>query len=450
MSARVNTASRPRVRVDLAPRPRVRVDLVAPPMSGHLHPTLGIARRLARDVDVRVISTPAALPEIAAAGVPGHAMRSGDDNAIAAIVNPPHAVGHHPLRLHRQFTANLALLGGYRRELLNLWQHDPPALVLADFAAPVAGSAALALGIPWWTTLRQPCAVETPDGPPGYLGGWRPMPGPMGDVRDAAGRTVVRAFKQLMHRLHRRALIDLGFQSVYLADGYEAMYSPERILALGLAELEFPRTLPARLTFVGPVLYTPPTDAEPPPFVDGRRHVLITLGTHLPWRRDAVASAIRDAARALPDVEFHVSDGDRASHRRESQGNVHRLGFVSYARDLARYDVIVHHAGAGVLFHALSEGKPSVLLPSDYDQFDNAARLEHIGAGVRARRLPELARHITTALDDQTMRSRCRRLEGVIGAERAEDRVAELLLDRLHRRELHEIDLLDDGAQRVD
>ena len=123
--------------------------------------------------------------------------------------------------------------------------------------------------------------METPEGPPGYLGGWRPWPGSLGRLRDASGRSAVRAFKRGVHRLHRRTLSELGFPSVYRSNGVEAIYSPERVLAIAVEALEFPRRYPREVTFVGPVLYSPPVDAAPPPFIDGRAHVLITLGTHL-------------------------------------------------------------------------------------------------------------------------------------------------------------------------
>ena len=50
-----------------------RVDLVAPPMAGHLHPVLGIAARLAEEpgVEVRVVSTAAALAVTTSAGLTG-------------------------------------------------------------------------------------------------------------------------------------------------------------------------------------------------------------------------------------------------------------------------------------------------------------------------------------------------------------------------------------------
>lgn len=408
-----------------------RVDLVAPPMSGHLHPVLGMARRLARDVDVRVISTPAAMPEVESAGLRGHAMLRDADADVQAVVNPSHTVGSHPLRLHAQFRANLRLLARARHELDALWRDDAPNLVIADFTVPVAGAAAAALGIEWWTSAPSPCAIETPDGPPAYLGGCVPRADLAGRCGHAIGRQVIRWFKRGVHRLHRAELTQLGFPAVYRADGYEAIYSPHRVLALGLGALEFARRHAPAVEHIGPVLFTPPGQTPPPPVSAGRRHVLVSLGTHLAHRRAAVSDAVQRAARCVPDVTFHMSDGDRVSARDEVVGGVRHLGYVSYAEHVHRYDLVVHHGGTGVLYHTLAAGLPAVVVPADYDQFDNAARVEVAGAGVWARSLDDLPRLIARALDDAALRSVCARLRVALAATSAEARVAALVAERV-------------------
>ena len=406
---------------------RARIDFVAPPMSGHLHPILGIGRRLARDHDVRVYSTAGVQSEISAAGLGGRVVLAGADDAISAIVNPPYAVKNKPWRLHKQFAANLDLLARLKGELLEKWHDERPDLVIADFTVPVAGSAAMELGISWWTVTPSGVAIETPDGPPGYLGGWQPRVGPIGRARDAVGRAVVRSFKRVVYQLHAERLRGLGFPALYRDDGYEAIYSPDRVLAVSAQVLEFPRSFPRTVEFVGPVLYSPPVDAPEPPFVAGKRHVLITLGTHLGWQREAVATAVLETARRLPEFEFHLSDGDWRSARRDSIGNFHRIGFISYTDHLARYDLVVHHAGAGVLAHTLAAGTVAVIMPGDFDQFDYAARLVAAGVAVRARKLSELPAAITRAASDRSMKAACLRMRSLLMPGAAEERVAQLV-----------------------
>ncbi len=380
---------------------------------------------------MRVVSTEAAQGQIAASGLTGVALLPGRDAEIRAIVEPDHAVRSHPLRLHTQLRANLALLGDFRAALLALWQAGPPDLLIADFTLPVAGAVARGLGIPWWTSHPSCCVIETPDGPPAYLGGWHPGHGPLGRLRDAAGRRLIRTFKRAVHRLHRTQIRDLGFPSLYRDDGSEAVYSDERVLAFSLAKLEFPRRWPAAVELVGPVLYTPPSAVPEPPFVPGRDHVLVTLGTHLRWRKEEMVAAVRRAAAELPGVELHWSDGDVRSGRRESAGNFHRLGYVPYARDLPSYALVVHHGGAGVMYHTLRAGVPALVLPVDYDQFDHAARLEAAGVARRLRRPEDLATQVADALKDAGLRAACRRFQDILATKAPEERVAELVAQRL-------------------
>ncbi|MFN7977566.1 MAG: glycosyltransferase [Vicinamibacterales bacterium] len=397
-----------------------RIDVVAPPMAGHLHPTLGVAVGLARAFDVRVVSSEGVQHQIAAAGLRGQALLPGRDAAIRAIVEPDYAVGSNPILLRRQLVANLGLLAEFREALHALWQREgPPRLVVADFTLPVVGTVARAFDVPWWTTHPSPCVIETVDGTPAYLGGWAPVPGVLGTLRDAMGRRVIRAAKRTAHWLHRDAMRRVGLDAIYRPDRSEAVYSPTRVFALGVPELEFPRTWPSHVRLVGPVRYTPPTHVPPPPFVEGRRHVLVTIGTHLPWAKQIFADAAAQAAAALPEIEIHFTDGrvDGVASTRGSAipppPNFHRLPYVSYARDLARYALVVHHAGTGVLSHALAADLPAVVAPLDYDQPDYATRLEVAGLAHRLSHPSRLAETIRAALDDRAM-AECARAMGAV------------------------------------
>ena len=424
-----------------------RVDLIAPPFSGHLHPILGIGRRLARDgLQVRVISTESAAARIRDTGLQPHSLLAGKDDAIHAIAEPPRAVRGNPLRLNAQLRANLALLGQFQQELRALYRIAPPDLAIVDFTLPIAGFVAREIGVPWWTSLPSPCALETADGPPTYVGGWLPRHDWIGRVRDAAGRLIIRGFKHGVVRLHRRTLNELGLPGPYREDGSEAAYSPECILALGLRELEFARQWPAAVHFVGPVRYTPPNLGDPPTFVPGRRHVLVSLGTHLRAHKDRIAAAVEAAARALPDVEFHFTDGRVAgagiaqveptkpmTEMKATGGgpeNFQRLPFIDYGL-LPRYDLVVHHAGAGILNETIAAGLPAIVLPIDYDQFDNAARLRAAGLAVGLRSLTDLPRAVARALattdTDDAAKGIRQRYRDLIASQPGEARISALV-----------------------
>lgn len=409
-----------------------RVDLVAPPMAGHLHPTLGIARRLADEpgLEVRVISTGAALPATRAAGVEGLALLDGADEVLETVVNPPYRIGSNPRKLFRQFRAAVQLQQDFRAELLTAWAQRRPDLVIADFTMGAVGTAADEVGLPWWTTHPSPCAIEGRSGPPSYLGGWRPGRTPLGRARDAAGRRGVRAFKRVAPRLAGVRLADVGVQRIHRPDGSETIYSADRTFALTPEAIEYDRSLPAAVRYVGPVLFTPPGSAPPPVLAAGRRHVLVTAGTHLPWHKADLVRHVARAAPDLPDVELHVSLGGPTPGVERPPG-VHVHDYVDYARDLPRFDAVVHHGGTGVLGHTLAAGLPAVVWPVDYDQFDHAVRLVDAGVAVRLHRPADLARCVRQVLDGPSYAAAARDIATQIQRQPAVEAIADEVRRRL-------------------
>ncbi len=386
---------------------RPRIELLAPPFAGHLHPILAIGRALRDIADIEVISTEAAQPRIRAAGLAGSAVVPGADAALKAIVDPPHAVGAHPLRLHAQFQRSLELLDAFGKALDSRYSHTRPDLVIADFTLPVAGAAAQRRGIPWWTSHPSPCVIEAPGGPPAYLGGWMPGIGALGRSRDALAAKAVRGFKWSVYRLHRRRLAALGFPSLYRDhdsgdDGNEAAYSPECILGLGLRELEFERLWPAALRFVGPMLWSPPDIGAPPPD-DGAANVLATLGTHLGWAKQRMGEHLDTVAQALPAIRLHFSDGLPDAGASVGADAAHRAlqrhAWVDYPSWVPRMLAVLHHGGAGVMWECLRAGVPALVLPNDYDQFDHAARLQAAGVALRLRHAREIEPALRRLLD---------------------------------------------------
>jgi UDP:flavonoid glycosyltransferase YjiC (YdhE family) len=59
------------------------------------------------------------------------------------------------------------------------------------------------------------------------------------------------------------------------------------------------------------------------------------------------------------------------------------LPYVPLRALLPRAAALVHHGGIGTTAEALRAGVPQAIVPLAYDQFDNAARVEALGAGLR-------------------------------------------------------------------
>jgi len=365
-----------------------RLSFVAPPFAGHLNPlaALALAAQSAGHT-VEVVTGHAKLDVLAEAGLPAFAPPSLSGDALEVIADAPHKVGVHPVRIARQLRASFAAIPTVRDELLERWTAEPPDLVVADFITVAPGLAADALGVPWITTLPTPFALEAKSGPPSYLGGLKPMPGPLGQVRDRVGWAGVKAGKALLAQIFGRQMAAMGLKRLR-PDGSEAIYSADRILALGIRELEFERDWPAAVRFIGPMHDNPeaplPLDLKP------GGSVLITLGTHLPWAKHTLIDAARSLSRAMPDIRFVVSLGRPSERSRSplvSEGGVEAYAFVPYDQYLQRFDAVIHHGGAGITNACITAGKPMLAIPHDYDQFDYAARIEHHQLGFRARRI---------------------------------------------------------------
>lgn len=378
----------------------LRVDWAAPPFAGHLFPILELARQT-RDrgaefglrVEQRVLTTAAGEPHVRSCGLPHVTLLAGCDEAVHRISDTSRRVGGSPLRLLAQLRANLALCTQLTAELDELWRDERPDVVIADFTLPFAGFAAQRAGARWWTTTPSPCAIETRTGTPSYLGGWQDHGTRLSRLRDRVGNTLIRRTKDLLAWTVRRELRALGVERLRRSDGSEVAYSGERIFALGAQEFELPREdWPRGLEFIGPLPQGPPALQRPAlPIEPGRRHVLVSLGTHLAWARPRVEALAVRAARELPDWCFHVTRG-RAGLNGElapsnvvagAPDNVTFVDYVPYDDRLAGYDAAIVHGGTGVAYACLARGVPMLLWPQDYDQFDHAARVAACGAGVR-------------------------------------------------------------------
>ena len=362
----------------------LKIDFVAPPFGGHLYPLLELARFLQQQgmVNIRVLSTAAAQPAIALLGLTGVALLPGQDAAIAAIANPPYQVRSNPLRLSQQLSANLALMQDMKTQLRSIWQDRQPDLVIADFTVPIVGVLAQELGVCWWTSTPALCAIETKTGTPTYLGGLIPGHSFSSQVRDFLGRALIRGFKLGVGYWFRQELRSLNFPSLYLENGYERIYSPTKILGLGMREFEFDRDFPPALEFLGPITASPPFPHRPPTFQPGTRHVLVSLGTHIPWAKQQAAQMVQQVAARMPDVQFHFSYGNAGDPTQASVGNAHYYDYLPYDQYMSHFDAAIIHGGTGVLYSCIQAGVPMLVWPQDYDHFDHAARIVQRGLGL--------------------------------------------------------------------
>ena len=366
------------------------IAFVAPPYAGHLNPIVRMAE-WARDAGYRVeiLTGPSKVETIQRLGLPAECPSVLASGVLEKVADTNRPVRGNLIGLHRQLGRSLAMVRPVRDHLMARWQGDRPDLVVADFVAVPAGLASTALDLPWITTMRPPFVMETWRGPPSYLGGLSPLPGPLGRLRDKAGWALIRGMKDLLTALYSRHLSNLGFRRLR-ADGTETIYSPHAILSTTMQELEFSTDWPSHVTFLGAET-TNPEQAPPVTLPEERPRVLVTAGTHVPWAKPDMVRQIKGLSRRIPEAMFVISLGDATQSAIpepiEVDGRVRVHGFVPYRPELPRFDAVIHHGGAGIVYSTIEAGLPSLVWPQDFDQFDMAARVQHHGLGHWIRRL---------------------------------------------------------------
>lgn len=141
----------------------------------------------------------------------------------------------------------------------------------------------------------------------------------------------------------------------------------------------------------------PATVADRP---EGSALVYVSLGS--------LGGADVDLMRRLVDVlgrtphRYIVSKGPQADLI-ELADNMVGAEFLPQTRVIPQVDLVITHGGNNTTTEALHFGKPMILLPLFWDQYDNAQRMDELGFGVRLQ---------TYAFTDQDMVSALDRLLG--------------------------------------
>ena len=361
----------------------------APPYAGHLNWLIPLALS-AREAghDCTFLTSPAKAGMLRAKGFRVIVPASVPGDTAERLGNWPKPISGSFVEIVRQFNAYLAVLKPFSDEVEQILKSERPDIAIVDFLAAPVAQWCERLGIRYISSIASPVALENHRGVPGYLGGWSPYSGFIGDARDALGRWWIRTFKRIMFTVYRNRLYP-PIDAMYRPDGTEASYSPYRIVGYGLMELEFDRDWPSKFEMIGPV-FGEPEDAPPLVLPKASKYVLATAGTHVLWAKDGLVEDVLAIAQHFPDWHFVASLGQAADAFKPSSlaaPNVTVSSFVPYQRDLCRFDIVVHHGGMGVTCATIAAGVPALVVPRDFDQFDYAARVEVRGLGLRAKSL---------------------------------------------------------------
>ena len=274
--------------------------------------------------------------------------------------------------------------------------------------------------------------------------------GMLGNLRLSAAHP--RWLKRMIYQLADRTLLDrslaptldrlrarLGLGRVRGIMG-AWMHSPQLVLGFFPSWFAAPQPdWPANFHAVGFPLWdrAPPVDlaaaegflaAGPPPLV-------ITPGSAGSTMQSFFAESVR-IAQATGQRAMLVTNFPEQLPP-SLPADVRAFEYLPFSRVLPRAALLVYHGGIGTLSQALKAGVPQLCVPHAYDQFDNAWRIERLGAGVSvpaarytARRVTPLIRRL---LADAPGGARRTSLQALSDGEAAMVHAAELI-EQLSRR----------------
>jgi UDP:flavonoid glycosyltransferase YjiC (YdhE family) len=399
-------------------RTDLKIDFVALPFAGHLFPQLQLAKyaKMQGINRLRFHSSPKMREAVEHAGIEFLPHLADRETEVLDCVAEERYLNNIKKEIN-VFSTILDLMPQCLDELRNYWQANRPDLVIADFCtSQFVGAAADEMGISCWTSCPSPTAVESRKGTPPLCGGWMPPKTIIGKCRDAWGRSYARLHKKIGFCLFRKRLQALGFKSVYRNDGSERAFSNDVILGLGIPEFEFENEWPQAMHWLGPCTESPVFDHPAPHYEPGKKHIFASLGTQLPWAKKHAEDVFREVSQLLPDKVFHFTLGNPDLKEPRIEKNLHCHGYIPYTPESFRnYDVICNHGGVGVLYTAMMAGVPQLILPHDYDQHDNAARIVHHGLGLRSQGKPkDIAAKISQLLQNDFYRKRAKEYQQIV------------------------------------
>jgi len=402
--------------------------ITAWPVLGHINPCLAIAHALGgRGHEVAIYTGEGARAEIEQAGVTLFPFRRVDGEAYRAAEHPQ-AYAAGPLarlqglaRMKAGLRAWLVdtlpgqvddlneVLPDFRPDLIltveSLWA---PLLVLTETRGmPVAVLSTFIA-----------CLLPGPDAP--AWGGGAPPP------HNALMRLQARALRGLQWWLSadfRRAVNELrrsyGLEPLTVTVTEHAGQMPLYLMP-SVPELDYGRRdLPPSVRYVGPCTWDKPPGTPPPDWLatlPPRALVHVTEATvhhHQPLLLRAAAEALG----GLP-IEVVMTTGRHRDPATLNLGplapNIRVERYVPHSDLMPHTDCLVTLGGAGTVMAALRAGVPLVVVPTEWDKPENAARVQAAGAGIRLdpRRLrPRTLRAaVERVLTEPSFRHHARRL----------------------------------------
>jgi MGT family glycosyltransferase len=270
-------------------------------------------------------------------------------------------------------------------------------------------------GRPWARIVScNPLELKDPDVPPVFSGypatdrtGWDEFRAEY----DRAHRELWNEFDAFMRESGAPPLPELEF----------IHESPTLNLFLYPEEADYPRAQPLGPTWHRLDSCVRTTEDEWPElaaFAGDGALVYLSLGS----LGSADVDLMRRLVASLADSphRFVVSKGPQHDQY-ELAGNMRGAEFLPQTRILPHVDLVITHGGNNTVTECFHFGKPMIVLPLFWDQYDNAQRVDELGFGVRLDTYGAVERLLSDDVVYARMRPIADRLRGSPGTARAAD-----------------------------
>ena len=367
---------------------KIKIDVVVLPLSGHLYPTLNLLAPLLQNpqYEIRLFTGPQKKAVAEAVGFQVLPILEGYVKEFEQAANNKEQLGI--ISAYRQLSASLDLINLVSDQLIQEWTNHRPDIVIVDFITLSGGLIAEQMGIPWLTTMATQFAIETPEGPPCFFGGMGTPRNSWQVLQQFLGRKITHLGKRIVTFLLRDRLRRYHFK-LYNQKGHETIYSPYSILGVGMKEVELKKGFPEHFRWVGPFGASVETVEDYPldlSLFAGRKKVLVSCGTQLEWAKENLIFQTKELAKAHPDCHFFITQGlgQQEFQCENLMENLSLVSYLPYKEYIPQMDYVIHHGGAGIFYQCIIYGKPALILPHDYDQFDYAVRGVEAGVALTA------------------------------------------------------------------
>ncbi|HXY65255.1 MAG TPA: glycosyltransferase [Mycobacterium sp.] len=371
------------------------------PALGHLFPLAALLSELARrGHQVHLVTMSAGVAEVHAAGIRAEPV----DPRIEAIGGPDW-LGRNALDVLKMSIDVLCRRAVFEvGDLRAAVERVRPDAVIVDANCWGAISVADAGDLPWLVFSPFTPYLRSPGVPP-FGPGLRPLPGVLGQLRDAAIRPFVTHLfdrRILAHVNHIRT--EVGAPAISSVDGL--MRRAPLLLAVGGEPFEYPHPgWGDAVHLIGACVFEP-GPAVPPDWVASIDQPIVLVSTSSIRQADAVLG--RTALQALAGESVHIVATFPAGVPPDlpEAANATVRQFVPHGAVLERACCAITHGGMGTTVKALNSGVPVCVVPFARDQAEVARRVEVARCGIRlpaeklsAPRLLEAVRKTTTMTD---------------------------------------------------